>query len=80
MIAGIVWKPSDPHIFFSSSKDCTLYQHIFKDAVRPADKANPVALDISVMGDVALATNEKLVSTGKLTQIIHITCANTLAM
>jgi len=53
-------------VFFSSGKDCTLYQHIFKDAVRPADKANPVALDISVTGDVALATHEKLVNTGMI--------------
>ena len=63
---GIVWKPSDPHCFFSSSKDCTVYQHMFRDAIRPADKANPVGVDISVNGDVALATNDKLVNAGEM--------------
>ena len=57
---GIVWKHKDPHIFFSSSKDCTVYQHMFKDAKRPGDEANPVGIDISVTGEVASAMSDKL--------------------
>ena len=32
---GVVWR--DPHCFVSGGKDGYLYQHIFKDAKRPAD-------------------------------------------
>ena len=51
-IEGIVWKKSDPHVFYSSSKDGMLYQHIFKDANRPADKVVPSGLDMNLSGNV----------------------------
>ncbi len=57
---GIVWKQKDPHVFYSSSKDCTLYQHMFRDAARPGDNANPVGVDINIRGDVASACSDKL--------------------
>lgn len=36
-------------------KDCTLYQHGFQDATRPADKANPQGLAINSFGDISHA-------------------------
>ncbi len=47
-------------MLLSSSKDCTVYQHMFKDAKRPADEMNPVGFDISVHGDVLSAMSEKI--------------------
>ena len=61
MFSGIVWKHGDPHVFLSSSKDYTVYQHMFRDATRPADNANPVGVHISISGDVAHASSDKLV-------------------
>ncbi len=59
-VVGIVWKHNDPHVFLSSSKDYSLYQHMFRDATRPADNANPVGLGFSITGDVAHASSDKL--------------------
>uniref|UniRef100_A0A3B3UYQ3 GATOR2 complex protein WDR24 n=1 Tax=Poecilia latipinna TaxID=48699 RepID=A0A3B3UYQ3_9TELE len=60
---GIVWRHQhDPHYLLSGSKDSTLYQHMFKDATRPVDKANPEGLCFGLMGDLAFAVNESLVS------------------
>jgi len=50
----IAWG-SDPHTLISTSKDGTLYQHVFRDAVRPGDKANPVGLSFNITGDVTHA-------------------------
>ncbi|CAL7939279.1 unnamed protein product [Xylocopa violacea] len=36
-------------------KDCTLYHHVFKDATRPASKANPQGLALNPKGDIAYA-------------------------
>uniref|UniRef100_A0A8C4R702 GATOR2 complex protein WDR24 n=1 Tax=Eptatretus burgeri TaxID=7764 RepID=A0A8C4R702_EPTBU len=58
---GIAWRlPHDPHLLLSGAKDCTLFQHIFKDAKRPADRANPEALCFGPRGDVAFAAKEGL--------------------
>ncbi|CAH1788742.1 unnamed protein product, partial [Owenia fusiformis] len=65
VVTGIVWKQNDPHVFLSSSKDCTLWQHMFKDASRPANSANPVGLSINIRGDVSHAFSDKLVSGNK---------------
>lgn len=56
---GIIWnKESD--VLLSCSKDCTLYQHVFQDALRPADHAPPVGLGVSSRGDVCNAcSNQK---------------------
>ncbi|ELT99584.1 hypothetical protein CAPTEDRAFT_201741 [Capitella teleta] len=59
-VTGISWKQNNPHVFFSSSKDSTLYQHMFRDATRPANDANPVGISISVHGSVAYASSDKL--------------------
>ena len=50
----IAWG-SDPHTLISTSKDGTLYQHVFRDAVRPGDKANPVGLSFDIHGDITHA-------------------------
>ncbi|UYV77331.1 WDR24 [Cordylochernes scorpioides] len=57
---GICWK-YDPHILFSTSKDKTLYQHVIKDAVRPADKAKPVGIAINNFGDVSHVASNRIV-------------------
>lgn len=56
---GIVWRKEDGHTFYSCGKDNYLYQHVFKDSVRPADKVVPDGLDISVLGHVSHATKDK---------------------
>lgn len=33
-------------------QDCTLYQHVFQDASRPASKANPQGISVNSKGDV----------------------------
>lgn len=60
---GIVWRHQhDPHFLLSGSKDSTLYQHMFKDATRPVDKANPEGLCFGLFGDLAFAAKESLIS------------------
>jgi len=50
----IAWK-GDPHIMISTSKDGTLYHHVFSDAVRPGDRANPVGLSLNGRGEITHA-------------------------
>lgn len=60
---GIVWRHQhEPHFLLSGSKDSTLYQHMFKDATRPVDKANPEGLCFGLFGDLAFAAKESLIS------------------
>ncbi|XP_043270686.1 GATOR complex protein WDR24 isoform X2 [Venturia canescens] len=51
---GVAWR-GDPQSFLSTSRDCTLYHHVFKDATRPATKANPQAIAFNPNGDIAFA-------------------------
>ncbi|XP_064455618.1 GATOR2 complex protein WDR24-like isoform X2 [Ornithodoros turicata] len=57
---GFAWR-SDPKVLLSTSKDSTLYQHVFQDAVRPADRANElsVAHTVGCYGDVAFVTSDR---------------------
>lgn len=41
--------------FHCDVQDCTLYQHVFQDASRPASKANPQAISLNSKGDVMYA-------------------------
>lgn len=60
---GIVWRHChDPYFLLSGSKDSTLYQHIFRDAKRPIDRANPEGLCYGLFGDLAFAAKESLIS------------------
>lgn len=45
----------NPHTFVSTSRDCTLYHHIFQDATRPANRANPQSVAFNKCGDVSYA-------------------------
>ncbi|KAG5887490.1 hypothetical protein JTB14_023676 [Gonioctena quinquepunctata] len=54
--SGIAWR-GDPHVFLSSGRDCTLYQHNFNDASRPASKANPQGISQNINGDMLFARN-----------------------
>ncbi|KAF4520935.1 hypothetical protein B566_EDAN008910 [Ephemera danica] len=51
---GIAWR-GDPHTFLSTSRDCNLYQHVFRDATRPANKANPQGISINSAGNMGFA-------------------------
>ena len=57
VITGVMWK--DTHTTLSTGKDNLLIQHVFKDALRPADSAVPSGVDISIHGDITLAYKEK---------------------
>ncbi|XP_076154666.1 GATOR2 complex protein WDR24 [Alosa pseudoharengus] len=60
---GIVWRHQhDPQVLLSGSKDSTLYQHAFKDASRPVDRANPEGLCFGLLGDLAFAAKESLMA------------------
>ncbi|XP_022190901.1 GATOR complex protein WDR24 [Nilaparvata lugens] len=64
---GIAWR-GHPHTFLSTSRDCTLYHHLFKDATRPASKANPQGVAFNSRGDLAYAckaNNNLLAKSGK---------------
>ncbi|XP_019871139.2 GATOR complex protein WDR24 isoform X2 [Aethina tumida] len=52
--SGVAWK-GDPHVFLSSGRDCTLYQHLFNDASRPASKANPHGISFNKEGEILFA-------------------------
>ncbi|KAJ8910391.1 hypothetical protein NQ315_003512 [Exocentrus adspersus] len=49
--SGVAWR-GDPHVFLSSGRDCTVYQHSFNDALRPASKANPQGVSLNRMGEI----------------------------
>lgn len=49
-------------VLLSGSKDSTLYQHAFKDASRPVDRANPEGLCFGLLGDLAFAAKESLMA------------------
>lgn len=68
---GVAWR-GDPDTFLSTSRDCTLYQHSFRDATRPACKANPQGMSLNNRGDVVYATknNVNVSSSNKLHGII----------
>lgn len=54
VVTGVVWRGT--HTFLSTSRDCCLVQHVFSDAKRPANNANPHGISINGRGDVLLAT------------------------
>ncbi|XP_018335579.1 GATOR complex protein WDR24 [Agrilus planipennis] len=68
----VAWR-GEPHVFLSTSRDCTLYQHAFKDASRPASKANPQGISLNTKGDILYAcqtpTNPNFLS--KVTNLVR---------
>ncbi|XP_007903057.1 GATOR complex protein WDR24 isoform X2 [Callorhinchus milii] len=61
---GIVWRHiHEPYYLLSGSKDSTLYQHMFRDASRPVDRANPEGLCYGLFGDLAFAGKDSPFST-----------------
>ncbi|XP_059835219.1 GATOR complex protein WDR24 isoform X3 [Hypanus sabinus] len=61
---GIMWRHNhDPYYLLSGSKDSTLYQHMFKDASRPVDRANPEGLCYGLFGDLAFAGKDNMFTT-----------------
>ncbi|XP_055857530.1 GATOR complex protein WDR24 isoform X1 [Episyrphus balteatus] len=57
---GIAWKGNDSHILLSTSKDSTIYKHAFKDAARPALKANPQGASLNHKDDILHAIKVKV--------------------
>lgn len=55
----ISWKGSDPHTLLSTSKDSTIFKHAFKDASRPAEKANPQGASLNYKGDLLFSYKVK---------------------
>lgn len=56
---SIMFKNKDPHVMLSGSKDCFLYQHVFRDAKRPGEELIPSGLDLSVYGVIGHAGSDK---------------------
>lgn len=65
---GIAWKGDNSQILLSTSKDSTIYRHVFKDAIRPALKANVQGASLGHRGDISFARKIKLTSTETITQ------------
>ena len=55
----IIWH-KESEMLLSCSKDCTLYQHVFQDALRPAEHAPPVGLGVSIKGDICNACSDQI--------------------
>ncbi|XP_043477248.1 GATOR complex protein WDR24 [Leptopilina heterotoma] len=68
---GIAWR-GDPQSFLSTSRDCTLFHHIFKDATRPASKANPQGMAFNPKGDVAYACKVNVNAPTAIKQLTNI--------
>ncbi|XP_032663796.1 GATOR complex protein WDR24 isoform X2 [Odontomachus brunneus] len=51
---GVAWRGSSQS-FLSTSRDCTLYHHVFEDSTRPASKANPQGIALNPNGDIVYA-------------------------
>lgn len=49
------WNSLDPDKFISVGKDGLILEHHFADAQRPIDYCTPVAVDISVYGEIGLS-------------------------
>ncbi|XP_023172030.1 GATOR complex protein WDR24 isoform X1 [Drosophila hydei] len=56
---GIAWQGSDSHCLLSTSKDSSIYKHAFKDATRPALKANAQGASLGRHGDISFANKIK---------------------
>ncbi|KAL9893205.1 GATOR complex protein WDR24 [Glossina fuscipes] len=69
---GIAWKGNDSHCLLSTSKDSTIYKHAFKDASRPAIKANSQGASSGRGGDISFADKKKVYSIITATQMMKI--------
>ncbi|KAI1304163.1 GATOR complex protein WDR24 [Halotydeus destructor] len=56
---GFAWR-SDPRTIISAGKDNTLCHHVFDDAHRPANHANPVAFGMNNHGDITVAISDHI--------------------
>lgn len=65
---GIAWKGDNSQLLLSTSKDSSIYRHAFKDASRPALKANAQGASLGHRGDISFARKIKLTPTEAITQ------------
>ncbi|CAK8672704.1 unnamed protein product [Clavelina lepadiformis] len=56
---GIAWKNNDPDYLFSCSKDGTLFMHNMKESIRPSDNTQTSGFDVSSLGYLGLAGDDK---------------------
>ncbi|XP_030370588.1 GATOR complex protein WDR24 [Scaptodrosophila lebanonensis] len=56
---AIAWQGSNSHCLLSTSKDSTIYKHAFKDATRPALKANTQGASLGRHGDITFTKKIK---------------------
>ncbi|XP_067618817.1 GATOR2 complex protein WDR24 [Eurosta solidaginis] len=56
---GIAWKGDNSQLLLSTSKDSTIYRHAFKDAARPASKANAQGASLGRRHDIFVARKIK---------------------
>ncbi|XP_012246191.1 GATOR complex protein WDR24 [Bombus vosnesenskii] len=68
---GVAWR-GNPQSFLSTSRDCTLYHHVFKDATRPASKANPQGIALNPKGDIVYACKVNVHVTTTMKQLTNI--------
>lgn len=70
---GISWKGVDSHVLLSTSKDSTIYKHAFKDAARPALKANPQGACLNRKGELLYANKIKIITKGAHSSLLNST-------
>lgn len=60
-------------MLYSYFQDCMLYRHSFKDAFRPASKANPQGVSVNCHGDMLYAKKATVSSppSSKITGLIR---------
>ncbi|CAH1154060.1 unnamed protein product [Phaedon cochleariae] len=75
--SGVAWR-GDPHVFLSSGRDSTLFQHSFNDASRPASKANPQAISINNNGDILYARKSSPLQNNNFSCTSNVNSSNTL--
>uniref|UniRef100_H2ZMN8 GATOR2 complex protein WDR24 n=1 Tax=Ciona savignyi TaxID=51511 RepID=H2ZMN8_CIOSA len=60
---GIVWKPNDPEVLFSCSKDGTLVMHAMREAIQPWLNTKTRGLDMGAGGRISLAGEHRSIHT-----------------
>lgn len=56
----IGWKGNDGQYLLSTGKDSTIYKHAFRDATRPALRANSQGVSLSRKCDISFANKRKV--------------------
>ncbi|XP_055380424.1 GATOR complex protein WDR24 [Condylostylus longicornis] len=60
IITGLSFKGNDANTLFSTSRDSTIFHHVFSDAVYPALKTNNHGAALNIKGDILYADKIKI--------------------